>query len=101
MYHVSLPNFFKTGWNGHRYISETKSSVSPASSRQLNIVPDGIDKLSSVSSVAVELLSHHSIIVLRKDRVLIVHKEKPPSFFFKESCFLTYSMIVSKPDFCR
>ena len=96
MYHVSLPNFFKTGWNGHRYISETKSSVSPASSRQLNIVPDGIDKLSSVSSVAVELLSHHSIIVLGKDCVLIVRKENPPSFFFKESYFLTYSMIINK-----
>ena len=96
MYHVSLTSLFKTGWNGQRYLSETKSSISPASSRQLNIVPDGIDKLTSVSSIAVELLSHHSIIVLGKDCVLIVRKENPPSFFFKESCFLTYSMIINK-----
>ena len=60
------------------------------------IVPDGIDKLPSVSPIAIELLLHHSIIVFGKDCVLIVHKEKPPFFLFKESCFLTYSMIVSK-----
>ena len=46
------------------------------------IVPDGIDKLPSVSPIAIELLLHHSIIVFGKDCVLIVHKEKPPSFFF-------------------
>ena len=60
------------------------------------IVPDVIDKLTSVSPIAIEFLLHHSIIVLGKDCVLIVHKEKPHFFLFKESCFLTYSMIVSK-----
>ena len=47
------------------------------------IVPDGIDKLSSVSPIAIELLLHHSIIVFGKDCVLIVHKEKPPFFFLR------------------
>lgn len=60
------------------------------------IVPDDIDKLPSVSSVAVEFLLHHSIIVFGQDCILIVHKEKTPSFFFGEFYFLTYSMIINK-----
>ena len=96
MYHVSLTNLFKTGWNGQRYISETKSSIFPASSRQLNIVTNSIDKLQSVSSMVIEFLLHDSVVVLRKDRALIAHKEKPHFFLFKESYFLTYSMIINK-----
>ena len=39
------------------------------------IVPDDIDKLPSVSSTAIEFLLHHSIIVLGKDHIFVVHKK--------------------------
>lgn len=60
------------------------------------IVPYYADKLPSVPSISVQIYSKEQRGLSFKDCVLIVHKENPPSFFFKESCFLTYSMIVSK-----
>lgn len=60
------------------------------------IIPYGINKLSPISSISVQIFSKEQRGLSFKDFVFIVHKEKPPSFFFKESCFLTYSMIVSK-----
>lgn len=60
------------------------------------IVPYYADKLPSVPSISVQIYSKGQLGLSFKDCVLIVHKEKNPSFFFKESCFLTYSMIVSK-----
>lgn len=75
--HLSLP---------HHHGNKTASEI----------VPYYADKLPSVPSISVQIFFKEQRGLSFKDFVFIVHKENPPYFFFKESCFLTYSMIVSK-----
>lgn len=83
MYQLSLTNLLKTGKGIYQKRNHLSFLHHHSNQTASKIVPYYADKLPSVPSISVQIYSKGQRGLSFKDFVFIVHKEKPPSFFFR------------------